>query len=228
MIKLNATQLQNAVGMSAESAALWLTAVNEAGQDCKLNTIERWVMWLAQCSHESARFTRLAESFNYDAKRLLIIFPKYFDAESAAKVARSDKAPANQRAIAEIVYGGRMGNRPGTTDAWDFRGGGLIQLTGRDNWQAASDHLGLDLIAEPDLIRTNRRYAAKSSAFFWDERHLNGFADRGDLRGATKAINGGYNGMDERIACLERAKGAFGGSAAAELARILGRPAPAP
>lgn len=229
MIKITASQLQNAVGMSAESAQLWLAPVNEAGQDCDLNTIERWVMWLAQCAHESLKFTRLAESFNYDAKRLLIVFPKYFTPETAAAVARSDKAPANQKAIAEIVYGGRMGNRKGTSDAWDYRGGGLPQLTGREMYEKAGDHLGIDLLAEPDLIRTSRRYAAKVAAFFWDTRGMNKYADQGDIVGATKALNGGTNGLDGpdgRRACMARAASAFGGSAATELARILGRPAP--
>lgn len=229
MMKLAVSQLQNAVGMTLESAQLWLAPVNEAGQDCDLTTPARWTMWLAQCAHESARFTRLAESFNYSPERLLLVFPKYFDRASAAKVGRTADRPANQPAIAEIVYGGRMGNRKGTSDAWDYRGGGLPQLTGREMYEKAGDHLGLDLLAKPDLIRTSRRYAAKVAAFFWDTRGMNKYADQGDIVGATKALNGGTNGLDGpdgRRACMARAASAFGGSAATELARVLGRPVP--
>jgi len=224
MNRITADQLVAAVpGMTLESAALWVNPVNEAAQDCGLTTKARWAMWLAHCGHESMGFRKLGESFDYSPERLLAVFPRYFTAETAAKVGRTAKAPANQEAIAEIVYGGRMGNRPGSGDAWRYRGGGLPQLTGRNNYTAAGKHLGLDLLAEPDLIRTNRRYAAKVTVWVWDEMGINKFADKGDLVGATKAINGGTNGMEDREARHKRALAVLGISAVAELEKILGR-----
>lgn len=223
MNRIDAMQLAAAVGMSDESAALWLAAVNEAGQDCGLNTRARWAMWLAHCGHESQGFRKLGESFDYSPQRLLAVFPRYFTPEVAERLGRNGKHPADQHAIAEIVYGGRMGNRPGSGDAWRYRGGGLPHLTGRNNYAAGGKHLGLDLLADPDLIRTNRRYAAKIAAWFWDENSINNYADAGDLEGATKAINGGVNGMDDRRVRYQRAMAVLGISAAEELAKLLGR-----
>lgn len=223
MNRIDALKLAVAVGMSDEAAALWLPWVNEAAQDCGLNSVPRWAMWLAHCGHESQSFRKLGESFDYSPQRLLIVFPRYFTAETAAKVGRTAQAPADQKAIAEIVYGGRLGNRPGSGDAWNYRGGGLPHLTGRNNYRAAGKHLGLDLLAEPDLIRTNRRYAAKVAAYFWDAHNINQYADAKDLRGATKVINGGTNGMEDREARYQRAMAVLGVSAVAELERILGR-----
>lgn len=223
MIKLTSVQLAAAAGINDEAAALWLNPVNEAGQDCGLSTSVRWAMWLAQCGHESMGFRKLGESFDYSPQRLLLVFPKYFTPDVAQRVGRTSKRPADQQAIAEIVYGGRMGNRPGSGDGWAYRGGGLIHLTGRDNYKAAGEHLGLDLLNEPDLIRVNRRYAAKVAAYYWDTRGLNAFADEGDIRGATKAINGGFNGLDGRTARYQRALAVLGVSATAELEKLLGR-----
>lgn len=225
MNRITAAQLAAAVGMGEEAAALWLAPVNEAGQDCALNTPARWAMWLAQCGHESKGFTRLGESFDYSPQRLLAVFPRYFTPELAERLGRTAKQPAKQPEIAEVTYGSRMGNRPGSGDGWAYRGGGLPQLTGRDDYIAAGKHLGLDLLAEPDLIRTSRRYAAKVTSYVWDVHGLNKYADKGDLLGASQAINGSKkpNGMEDRTARHNRALAVLGISAAAELERILGR-----
>jgi putative chitinase len=223
MNRITAAQLAAAVGMGEESAVLWVSAVNEAAQDCGLNTPARWALWLAQCGHESQSFRKLGESFDYSPQRLLAVFPRYFTPELAERLGRTAKQPAQQKEIAEVVYGGRMGNRPGSGDAWAFRGGGLPHLTGRNNYTAAGNHLGLDLLTDPDLIRTNRRYAAKVAAYFWDAHNLNKYADKGDLIGATKAVNGGTNGIEDRTARHNRALAVLGISATAELERILGR-----
>lgn len=221
-MKISAVQLERASGMTPESAAAWITAVNEAGADCGLTTAARWAMWIAQCAHESGTFRKLAESGDYTPERLLQVFPKYFTFETAQALGRTSKHPADQKAIFNRVYGGRMGNRPFTDDGWTYRAGGLIGLTGRDMYAAAGEHLGLDLLEEPDLIRTNRRYAAKSSAFFWDTRNLNKYADVGDIVGATQAINGGQNGIADRRTRYTLALSGLGVSAADELQRILG------
>jgi putative chitinase len=220
---LTTQQLQDAVGMSAEAARLWLQPINEAGQDCGLNNPARWAMWLAQCGHESMGFTRLSESMDYSPQRLLVVFGKYYTPELAARHGRSSERPADQKAIANQVYNGRMGNIPGSDDGWNFRAGGAVGLTGRDNYRACGDHLGVDLLEQPDLVRIDRRYAVKSSSWFWDTRRVNSFSDVGDLRGATKVINGGFNGLDDRQRRYDKALAALGGSAASALAEILKR-----
>jgi len=200
LLKISPETLSRAVGISLDSATVWAPSVNEAGQACGLNTPQRWALWLGQCRHESGGFKRLAESFNYDAPRLLKVFGKYYrdKPQLVAAHARSDLRPADQPAIANHVYNGRNGNRPGTNDGWDYRGSGLPQLTGLANFRGASDHLGVDFVGNPDLLRTSRRYAAMVTAYFWDTRKLNAYADRWDVDGASRAINGGDNGLVER------------------------------
>jgi len=102
-------------------------------------------------------------------------------------------------------YEGRLdlGNvEPG--DGSKFRGRGLIQITGRANYRRCGDALGLDLINRPERLEVPT-HAAMSAAWFWDAHHLNELADVGDMRHITRMINGGYNGLDERMAFYEKA-----------------------
>ena len=108
--------------------------------------------------------------------------------------------------IAQTHYEGRadLGNtEPG--DGFKFRGRGLIQITGRANFQAAGDALGVDLVAEPEQLSTPE-LAARSAAWFWTEHGLNELADVGDFMRITRRINGGTNGFDERLALYDAAK----------------------
>ena len=100
----------------------------------------------------------------------------------------------------------------GNTQAGDgrrYRGRGFIQITGRANYQAVSDALGTDFVADPELLE-ELDPAARSAAWYWHSRRLNELADRGDFRAITKRINGGYNGLADRTAYWERAKAQFG------------------
>lgn len=108
--------------------------------------------------------------------------------------------PAQQR------YEGRvdLGNtQPG--DGFRYRGRGLIQITGRANYARAGAALGLDLIAAPEALESPL-YASLSAGWYWHEHRLNELADLGDFRRITRRINGGYNGMDDRIALLTAAR----------------------
>lgn len=110
---------------------------------------------------------------------------------------------------AQARYEGRLdlGNtEPG--DGLRYRGRGLIQITGRANYQRCALALGLDLIAQPELLETPVN-AAMSAAWFWEAHCLNDLADVGDMRGITKIINGGYNGLDDRLAIYEKALEVF-------------------
>lgn len=110
---------------------------------------------------------------------------------------------------AQIKYEGRvdLGNtQPG--DGKRFMGRGLIQITGRKNYAACGAALGLDLIANPDLLAKPQN-AAASAAWFWLSNNLNRFADREDFIGLTRAINGGTNGITDRRALWDRAKAAL-------------------
>ena len=108
------------------------------------------------------------------------------------------------------AYEGRkdLGNtQPG--DGMRYKGRGLIQITGRNNYAECGKAMGVDLITNPELLETNG-LACRSAAWFWASRGLNDLADKGDFERITKRINGGLNGYQERLVYHARAKTALG------------------
>lgn len=143
---------------------------------------------MANVDHESAGFKSKEENLNYSAKRLQQVFPKYY------KDAASARADANNpEAIANRVYGGRMGNKePG--DGFKFRGRGDIQLTGRDQYERMGKKLGIDLVNNPELA-SDPKYSAQIAVQYWKDSGANAAAARGDIVGARQKVNGGTNGL---------------------------------
>jgi putative chitinase len=172
------------------SAAATLNAIITADRICH---------WLAQLAHESGGLVRRLENLNYSADRLRQVWPSRFpDDDTAIRYARQPERLAN------FVYGGRMGNRlPG--DGWRYRGRGLVQLTGRDAYVHVGRLAGLPLEADPDLLLTDFG-AAEAAGAFWTWKALNPLADRDDLKGITRAVNGGLNGLADRTAWLAKAR----------------------
>lgn len=183
---------------------------------------ERWEIdtpllqahFLAQIAHESAGFHRLVENFNYSVEGLLKTFRRNrISAEECMKWGRRPGRKADQEAIANRVYGGLWGrNRLGNTepgDGWKFRGRGLAQLTGRDNYTRCGAALGIDLINHPDLL-LQPRYAAQSAGWVWHSHRCRPYAARDDVIAVSVAWNGGKNGIDDRIHWLKRAKQTLG------------------
>ena len=164
--------------------------LNASGIDTK----ERVCMFLAQCGHESAGFSRFSENLNYSAKGLRGTFPKYFpDDATAVKYERQPEKIANR------VYANRMGNGPENSgDGWKYCGRGIIQTTGKANYEAFSKESGIDAINNPDLLKSDLSIAIKSAIFFWNKNNLNSYADKKDIVGSTKKINGGTIGLEER------------------------------
>jgi putative chitinase len=106
----------------------------------------------------------------------------------------------NPQKIANKVYANRMGNGDEESgEGFAYRGRGLIQLTGKSNYEACGEAIGVDLVSNPDLVATPE-YAALSAGWFWDKNHLNKFADANDMEGLTKKINGGTHGIEDRVA----------------------------
>lgn len=108
------------------------------------------------------------------------------------------------------AYEGRLdlGNtQPG--DGMRFKGRGLLQITGRTNYGKCATALGLDLLRSPELLESPAG-ACRSAGWYWQVRNLNGFADRDAFGSLTKAINGGFNGLDERCAAWRAACKALG------------------
>jgi len=157
-----------------------------------IDTAKRQAMFLAQIKHESGGMKITEENLNYSASRLLQIFGKYFNRSTASQYAR------NPRAIASKVYANRMGNGSESSgEGWKYRGRGLIQLTGKDNYSSFSRDTGIDVVSNPDYLLTPEG-AILSAIWFWNKNDLNSFADKSDIEGSTRRINGGYNGLHER------------------------------
>lgn len=151
-----------------------------------IDTPARLAAFLAQVAHESGNLSLVVENLNYSAEGLRAIFPRYFaDATTALEFARQSQRIANR------VYADRMGNGDEASgDGWRFRGRGLIQVTGRANYAACGQALGLDLLASPELLEQPGP-AARSAAWYWSSHGLNSYADKGDFDGVCDLINRG-------------------------------------
>jgi putative chitinase len=177
--------------------AEWHEALIQLFPDYGIDTPQRIAAFISQCAHESANFTAIKENLNYRWETLRKIFPKYFPTDELAKQYAS--LPNKQEAIANRVYGNRMGNGPESSgDGYRYCGRGLIQLTGKNNYQAFADSLEMSIDDVPEYLATFEG-AAQSACWFWETNNLNRFADAGDVKGLTRAINGGYIGLDDRI-----------------------------
>lgn len=173
---------------------------NDAMSKYAIDTPLRKAHFLAQVGHESGGFNFTMENLNYSADALLRVFPKYFNAESAASHAR------NPQMIANRVYSNRMGNGDvASNEGWMYRGRGLIQLTGKANYSLYSIALKKPVADVISFLETPAG-AADSAAWFWDKHKLNQAADKDDIKLITKTINGGFNGLDDRQHILDAAK----------------------
>jgi putative chitinase len=174
-----------------------LSQIPEVMEKFQINTPLRLCHFLAQCGHESNNFKATQENLNYSAKGLLGIFKKYFPTE--ARALEYERKPEK---IANLVYGGRMGNGPEASgDGFRYRGRGFIQLTGKDNYSAFNKSVAEDVVANPDLVAT--KYPLLSAAWYWNSRNLNASADKGDTEAVvtdiTKKVNGGTIGLADRL-----------------------------
>jgi putative chitinase len=187
------------LGISAD----WCQILNELLPKYKIDSPQRIASFIAQCSHESAGFTALQENLNYSAGTLRRIFPRYSTTDEMAQEYVS--LPNKQEAIANLVYASRMGNGdPESGDGYRFRGRGLIQLTGRDNYTFFAGSLGISVEEASTYLETFEG-AAQSACWFWETNGLNQWADEGDILTLTKRINGGTIGLEDRIKHYEHA-----------------------
>lgn len=208
-------QLQAA---KVKDPAKWLDAVGATCVEFQINTPERIAAFLAQTSHESGGYTMLTENLNYRALTLATLWPNRFAVLGADKkpikengknvpTAVANSIAGKPELIANLVYSSRMGNGPAESgEGWKFRGRGLKQLTGKDNYTRCGEALGIDLVENPDLL-LEPLYAARSAGWFWKTNNLSAFADVGDIKGMTKKINGGYIGLEARQALYDACYG---------------------
>lgn len=180
-----------------QSISDWYYAMENLLDVYEINTPERVAAFISQCAHESINFKVLKENLNYSLPTLRKVFGKYFPTDEFAKTYVN--SPEKQKAIASRVYANRMGNGDESTgDGYKFCGRGLIQLTGRNNYEQFANDIGKPLDEIPDYLGTFYG-ALESACWFWQKNKLNEIADAGDIKKITRIINGGYNGLDDRI-----------------------------
>ena len=185
----------------------WYSAMLEILPLWEVNTIERVSGFIAQCGHESGGFRVLSENLNYSAKALNTIFPKYF--KRAGREANEYHRQPEK--IANVIYANRMDNGDASSgDGWTFRGGGILQLTGRYNYTEFGKAVDKTPEEAVEYVRT-KAGALDSACWFWDTNNINKYCDNQDIVGMTKRINGGTIGLDDRKKHYLHALDVFGG-----------------
>ena len=178
-----------------------LAQIPETATKFNITTSLRLCHFLSQCAHESMNFTAVKENLNYSAAALKSTFPKYFPGKLNESYARKPEQ------IADRAYANRMGNGDEASgDGYKYCGRGYIQLTGKVNYAAFDKFVTEDLLSNPGLVAT--KYPLMSAAFFFNTNNLWVICDKGsDLKTITeltKRINGGTNGLDDRISYFNK------------------------
>lgn len=164
-----------------------------------LNTDLRIAHFMAQIEHESG-LKPISENLNYSAQGLIQTFSKYFTTNESLLFARKPEKIANR------VYSNRMGNgNEKSGEGWKYRGRGFLQITGKSNYFRLSNDTDIDFLKNPDLLLEEPN-ALISALWFWSLKGLNELADKDDLKGITRKINGGYNGLYHRSKLLAKWK----------------------
>jgi len=174
-----------------------ISQIPETATTYNITTVLRLAHFLSQCGHESGNFKAVTENLNYGASGLSSIFKKYFPTNAKALLYER-----NPEKIANLVYSSRMGNgNEDSGDGWKHRGRGYIQLTGKDNYAEFNKTVNDDIMSNPDLVST--KYPLSSAAFFFNRNSLWSICDKGSdvatITAVTKRVNGGTNGLDDRI-----------------------------
>jgi putative chitinase len=185
------------------------TLLNKNG----INTPLRLAAFWGQLYHESKLLPR-QENLNYSAKRLLEIFKSDFDTNRDKWLSPQEKEKVRElighpNRIANFVYANQGGNgNEASGDGWRYRGRGAIQITLKDNYRQLSKDAGIDFLNNPDLLleEANSLIAA---IWFWNKHKLNYYSDRQDYKNMTKIINGGFNGLEDRIKHINYYKTTF-------------------
>ena len=199
----------------------WLQPLIETCVEFEINTPQRVAAFIAQTSHESGGYTMLSENLNYKAATLAACWPNRFAVLGPDKKPKKDEkgkniptAVANSIAgkpelIANMVYSNRMGNGPAESgEGFAYIGRGLKQLTGKDNYTRCGNAIGADFVNNPKLL-LEPQYAALSAGWFWSANKCDQFADKKDIEGLTKRINGGLIGLANRKERFEKCLASF-------------------
>jgi len=195
---INSIQLQE-LGIDPK----WEVPLNQTFVKYDINNSKRQAAFIGQCAHESGNFKILQENLNYSAEGLMKTWPSRFPTKEIA-----DQYARQPAKIAGKVYNGRLGNTS-EEEASKYLGRGLIQLTGKDNYERCGSSIGVDLVGNPDLL-LDPQNAALSAGWFWNKHGLNELADAQEHGIITKRINGGTLGLDDRILKTTKALSVLG------------------
>lgn len=190
-----------AVFPACRNPGLWCRVLDKTVDEFDLRPDNRLAMFVAQCGYESESFNVLREVMSYSTvARLRAVYPREFPTDESAQ-----RYVMNPIGLANFVYAGKNGNGDvASGDGFKYRGGGLIELTGRANYKGVGAALGLDLEIRPKQIETEA-IAARTAGFYWKQHDLNAAADAGDFDYTTKAINGpAMLGAEERKALWQK------------------------
>lgn len=192
------------MGVSQANALKYVGFLNHACEHFEINNHARICAFIAQTCEESGNLSTVSEDLNYRADVVCRLWPRFTLAQASAACS------AGPEAVGNLIYGGRMGNiNPG--DGYKFRGRGFIQLTGHDNYAESSKRLGVDLIANPDLVLVPE-YCALTAADYWKNAGCNELSDpdtEESVKVVTKRINGGYINLETRLFNWRKAEVVF-------------------
>lgn len=195
--------------LSIEKAGIMAGMINKLCPQYGITTKDQLHEFLANVLQESGEFAHKVENMNYRAETIVKVWPSRFYLNSpvpgkldAKKYARKPKD------LAIVAYGDRMGNKPGTDDGWNFRGSGFIGLTGRWIFEMFSKYKGFATVEEAAAYCRDSDYGALDSAlwFFCMLKDLMDEAERDEMIGIVREINGGLIGLDKRLEYYERVK----------------------
>ena len=217
-MRKTAQQLLQILSNAGQVAGVFVPVLNTVMGRYQIVGTKRIAAFIAQVGHESGHLARLVENLNYSADGLANTWPSrygepdgkggYVKVQVAGKARNKPNtlalsADRKPEQIANMAYGNRMGNAaPG--DGWKYRGRGLIQITGKNNYRACGEALRLDLIAKPELLE-KPQHACVSAAWFWATIGLNTLADAGSFDAITQRVNGGQTGAADRQTLYARA-----------------------
>lgn len=194
-------------------AAAWADAALEILPKYEINTPNRIAGFFAQTCHESMNFSALSENLAYRAETLEKLFSKYFS-KAGRNAADYAKQPEK---IANVIYANRMGNGDTASgDGFKFRGRGVVQLTGRDNYTAFGKSVGLTADEVIDYVQT-KKGALESACWYWNSRNINAACDANDIVKMSKLVNGGTIGLEDRKRHYEQALAVLGGAVPAPI-----------
>ena len=188
------TEDQVATILHKDDVSDWYNAMVEMFPKYEITTPNRVAGFIAQTAHESASYKTITENLNYSAKALNAIFGKYFH-RAGVDAQKYHRQPEK---IANRIYAGRMDNGDTASgDGWTFRGGGILQLTGRYNYTEFGKTVGMSAEEATDYVRTPKG-AIESACWFWKTNNINKYCDNDDIVRMTKRINGGTIGLADR------------------------------